>query len=306
MTTAHLTVSVPNEWTRERLAGVDGASFVVWDMVGPPPEDLTMAVVPYMAENSILQALSGTTVSVVQSQSIGYDGVADVLPTGIAFCNAAGVHEASTAELAVALTLASLRGIPEFTLAQASGRWAHERFDALADKRVLVIGQGGIGRAAAERFRPFEVELVRMATTARTDEHGAVHAASELVELLPEADVVLIAVPLTPATTRLVDHNFLSSMKRGALLVNVSRGAVVDTDALVAHARHGRVRAALDVTDPEPLPADHPLWTTPGILISPHVGGDSTAMAPRMERLIRDQAARLVHGEEPLNVVLRT
>jgi phosphoglycerate dehydrogenase-like enzyme len=145
-----------------------------------------------------------------------------------------------------------------------------------------------------------------MATTARTDELGAVHAVSELAELLPEADVVLLAVPLTPATTRLVDAGFLSSMKPGALLVNVSRGAVVDTDALVASARDGRVRAALDVTDPEPLPADHPLWTTPGILISPHVGGDSTAMAPRMERLIREQAVRLVRGEEPLNVVLRT
>jgi phosphoglycerate dehydrogenase-like enzyme len=306
MTTTHLTVSVPDESIRRRMGSVNGASFVVWDMIGPPPHDLTMAVVPYMAENSILQALSGTPVSVVQSQSIGYDGVAEVLPAGIAFCNAAGVHEASTAELAVALTLASLRGIPEFVLAQAGGRWAHERFDALADKRVLVIGQGGIGRAAAERFRPFDVELVRMATTARTDELGAVHAVSELDELLPEADVVLLAVPLTPATTRLVDAGFLSSMKPGALLVNVSRGAVVDTDALVASARDGRVRAALDVTDPEPLPADHPLWTTPGILISPHVGGDSTAMAPRMERLIGEQAVRLVRGEEPLNVVLRT
>jgi phosphoglycerate dehydrogenase-like enzyme len=306
MTRAHLTVSVPDESIQMRLASVDGASFAVWDMVSPPPPDLTMAVMPYMTESSILRALSGTTVSVVQSQSIGYDGVADALPAGIAFCNAAGVHEASTAELAVALTLASLRGIPEFALAQAGGRWAHERFDALADKRVLVIGQGGIGRAAAERFRPFEVELVRMATTARADEHGAVHAISELAGLLPEADVVLLAVPLTSATTRLVDADFLSSMKRGALLVNVSRGAVVDTDALVAYARDGRVRAALDVTDPEPLPANHPLWTTPGILISPHVGGDSTAMAPRMERLIREQAARLVRGEEPLNVVLRT
>ncbi|MEO8908077.1 MAG: 2-hydroxyacid dehydrogenase [Microbacteriaceae bacterium] len=306
MTTTHVTVSVPDEPTRKRVASVDGASFAVWDMVGPPPPDLTMAVVPYMAESSILRALSDTAVSVVQSQSIGYDGVADALPAGIAFCNAAGVHEASTAELAVALTLASLRGIPEFTVAQARSRWAHERFDALADKRVLVIGQGGIGRAAAERFRPFEVELVRVATTARTDEHGAVHAVSELAELLPQADVVLLAVPLTPATTRLVDDGFLSSMKRGALLVNVSRGAVVDTDALVAHARDRRVRAALDVTDPEPLPPEHPLWTTPGILITPHVGGDSTAMAPRMERLIREQAARLVRGDEPLNVVLRS
>jgi phosphoglycerate dehydrogenase-like enzyme len=304
MSAAHITVSVPDENTRSRLAPVDGASFVVWDMVSPPPPSVTMAVVPYMAEASIVRALAGTDVSVVQSQSIGYDGVAAALPAGVAFCNAAGVHEASTAELAVALTLASLRGIPEFVAAQSEGRWAHERFDSLADKRVLVIGQGGIGRAAALRFRPFEVDLVRVATTARTDELGEIHAIADLAGLLPEADVVLLAVPLTAETTHLVDDEFLSAMKPGAVLVNVSRGAVVDTDALLAHA--GRIRAALDVTDPEPLPADHPLWRAEGILISPHVGGDSTAMAPRMDRLIREQAARLVRGEEPQNVVLRT
>ena len=275
-------------------------------MISAPPADLTMAVVPYMSPLSLLRALAGTTVSVVQSQSIGYDGVADLLPAGVTYCNAAGVHEASTAELAVALTLASLRGLPAFTTAQAERRWAHERFDSLADKRVLVIGQGGIGRAAAERFRPFDVDLVRVATTARTDEDGAVHAVSELATLLPESDVVLLAVPLNPATTRMVDDHFLAAMKPGALLVNVSRGAVVDTDALVAHARDGRVMAALDVTDPEPLPPDHPLWSIPGILITPHVGGDSTAMAPRMERLIHNQVTRLVRGDEPLNAVLRT
>ncbi|HEY9477685.1 MAG TPA: 2-hydroxyacid dehydrogenase [Microbacteriaceae bacterium] len=304
MTTPRITISVPSETMHARLAPVDGASFVVWDMVSAPPPAVTMAVVPYMAEASIVRRIAGTAVSVVQSQSIGYDGVAEALPANVAFCNAAGVHEASTAELAVALTLASLRGIPEFAAAQAEGRWAHERFDSLADKRVLVLGQGGIGRAAALRFRPFEVDLVRVATTARTDEFGEIHPISQLAGLLPEADVVLLAVPLTPATTHLVDDAFLSAMKPGALLVNVSRGAVVDTDALLAHA--GRIRAALDVTDPEPLPADHPLWRAAGILITPHVGGDSTAMAPRMERLIRDQAARLVRGEEPQNVVLRT
>jgi len=306
MTKAQITISVPDESMRLRLAPVDGVSFEVWDLHSVPPAGITMAVMPYMAPISTLRAITGTGISMVQSQSIGYDGVADVLPARITFCNAAGVHESSTAELAVALTLASLRGIPAFAQAQSERHWAHARFDALADKRVLVIGQGGIGLAASARFRPFEVEVIRVATTARTDEHGAVHAVSELADLLPAADVVLLAVPLTAATTRLVNDDFLAAMKPGALLVNVSRGAVVDTDALVAHARAGRVRAALDVTDPEPLPTEHPLWTTPGILITPHVGGDSTAMAPRVDRLIRDQAARLVRGDEPLNVVLRT
>ena len=299
-----ITVSVPDEAMRDRLAPVAGASFEVWDMISAPPPGLTMTVVPYMKPVALLRALNGTGISIAQSQSIGYDGVKDALPPGVVFCNAAGVHEASTAELAVALTLASLRGIPEFLTAQSQGRWAHEQFDSLADKRVLILGHGGIGRAAAARFRPFEVELDRVATTARTDEHGAIHAFSELASLLPQADVVVLAVPLSPETTHLVDDAFLRRMKPGALLVNVSRGAVVDTDALVEHARTGRIRAALDVTDPEPLPADHPLWHSPGVIITPHVGGHSGAMAPRVDKLVREQTARLVRGDALLNIVL--
>ena len=304
--TARLTVSLPTEEMLSRLQPVEGVKFIVWDMESTAPDGIAMAVVPYMTPASLLSSLDGAGISVVQSQSIGFDGVEAVLPTGTTFCNAAGVHEASTAELAVALTLASLRGLPDFVTAQAEGLWVHAQYDSLADKRIVIIGHGGIGQAAAARFRPFETIVDRVATTARTDEHGPIHALDELPELLPHADVVVLAVPLTETTKHLVDAAFLAAMKRLALLVNVSRGPIVDTDALLASLRAGHVRAALDVTDPEPLPTDHPLWSAPGVLISPHVGGHSGAMAPRVDRLIRSQATRLAEGGELVNVVLRT
>jgi phosphoglycerate dehydrogenase-like enzyme len=150
------------------------------------------------------------------------------------------------------------------------------------------------------------VSVVRVAGHARTDERGPIHAIDEVHSLLPHADIVIIAVPLGPATTHLVDEDFLAAMPDGALLVNVSRGAVADTDALVRHAMSGRLRLALDVTDPEPLPAGHPLYGLPNVLITPHVGGASTAMLPRMARLVRAQVERMLAGEPPLNVVLRT
>lgn len=302
-----LIVSVPDETMAQRLQPApEGARYLVWPMREPSPEPrIDLLVPPYTGLKRALTQLPSVEVSVIQAQAIGYEGVAELLPPGTIYCNAAGVHEASTAELAVALTLASLRGIPDFVRRQDRGEWNWVMNDALADKTVLIIGQGGIGRAAAARFAPFEVNLVRVATSARVDAAGRVHGTDELPVLLPHADVVVLAVPLTETTTNLVDDDFLSQLKAGALLVNVSRGRVVDTDALIEHANRGRVRAALDVMEPEPPQADHPLWHTPGILISPHVGGNTTAMAPRVDRLIRTQLERMLAGEEPVNVVLR-
>ena len=162
---------------------------------------------------------------------------------------------------------------------------------ALADKRVLVLGYGSIGRAIAARLTPFEVQVTAVASSARDGDDlvPSVHAVAQLPSLLPQHDVVIVIVPLSPATTRLVDADFLAAMPDGALLVNVARGGVVDTDALVREAASGRLLAALDVTDPEPLPPGHPLWSTPGVLITPHVGGASSAFRPRAVRLVRDQ-----------------
>jgi phosphoglycerate dehydrogenase-like enzyme len=259
-----------------------------------------------MGQAPHLPVLAGVTTRLVQSQSIGYDDVPDALPPGHVFANAATVHETSTAELTLALVLASQRGLPDFVRAAAAGRWVPARHASLADRRVLLIGYGGVGRAVEERLAPFEVDLTRVASRARLDRAGRIHGIDELPQLLPDAEIVIVGVPLNEATTGLVDAGFLAALPDGALVVNVARGKVADTDAIVAEAASGRLRFALDVTDPEPLPDGHPLFALPNVLVSPHVGGASTAMMPRMARLLRRQIERMLRGDEPLNVVLRS
>lgn len=279
----------------------EGARLIRWDLDGPAPEkDIDIVVVPYMDASGRYQWLEGIRPRFVQSQSIGYDNVQ--LPPGIVFANAASVHETSTAELTLALILAAQRGIPDFVRAAERGQWAPARYASLADRTVLLLGYGGVGRAVEERLAPFEVDVIRVARTARDGIHGF----EDLPALLPGADIVVVGVPLTPETAGMVDAAFLTAMPDGALLVNIARGPVVDTEALLAEAGSGRLRAALDVTDPEPLPEGHPLFALPNVLISPHVGGATTAMLPRMARLLRRQIERTLRDEEPLNVVLRT
>jgi phosphoglycerate dehydrogenase-like enzyme len=301
-----LVVSVPTEKLAADIGPApEGVEVIVWGMDAAAPRDeIDIVVPPYMSASVILPRLEGVRTRLVQSQSIGYDGIAAHLPRGHAFANAASVHEASTAELAVALTLASQRRIPAFVRAQDEGRWAPEFATSLADRRVLLLGYGGVGKAIAARLAPFEVELVAVASRAREEEGMPVHGVSELSTLLPDADIVITSLPAGEATNKIIDDAFLSALPDGALVVNVGRGSLVDTDALVDHVRRGRVRAALDVTEPEPLPADHPLWSLPGVLISPHVGGASTAMEPRIARLVRTQIERMLAGEPPLNVVI--
>jgi phosphoglycerate dehydrogenase-like enzyme len=303
-----LIVSMPGSTLKDALGSVpDGVEVIVWDMTGPAPVDaIDIAVPPYMGASDKLVNLAGVRTRLVQSQSIGYDGVERVLPPGHVYANAATVHETSTAELTLALILASQRGIPNFVRAAERGHWAPERLQSLADRTVLIVGYGGVGKAVEERLLPFETDVVRVASAARDDERGHIHGIDELPALLPSADVVVIGVPLNSSTVHLVDDSFLSLMPDGALLVNIARGRVVDTDAMLDHATRGRLRFALDVTDPEPLPDGHPLFALPNVLISPHVGGASTAMMPRMARLLRRQIERMLAGDEPLNVVLRS
>ncbi|AYF99499.1 hydroxyacid dehydrogenase [Protaetiibacter intestinalis] len=287
---------------RTRLAPQLGdTAATVWtlgtDAPFPGPADLL--VLPYMIPAAELGRLNGLPVALVQSQTLGYDGVAEHLPAGITYCNALEVHESSTAELALALTLAALRGIPAAVRDAAEGRWAHRRRPGLAGKRVVLVGVGGVGAEISRRLEPFGVELVRVARTARADVHGI----DELPALLPDADVAIVAVPLTAETRHLVDARLLAALPDGALLVNVSRGEIVDTDALLGELTRGRIVAALDVTDPEPLPPGHPLWTAPGVLITPHLGGDTDAMDARIDRVVLEQLRRLRAGEPPLNLV---
>jgi len=303
-----LIVSVPTPELYDALAATrSDLDLVLWDMTTPSPHaHIDLVVPPYMVGNAVLAQLTTVTTRLVQSQLVGYDGVADVLPRGHVFANAASVHESSTAELTLALILAVQRGIPDFVRAASEGRWARAFHESLADRRVLLVGYGGVGRAIEDRLLAFETTVVRLATRERDDERGHVYGLNALHEQLALADIVVVGVPLTPETTHLVDDAFLRAMRDGSLLVNIARGKVADTDALLAHATRGRLRLALDVTDPEPLPEGHPLFSLPNVLISPHVGGASSAMLPRMVRLLNAQIDRLERGEEPQNVVLRT
>ncbi|MFE3856402.1 2-hydroxyacid dehydrogenase [Streptomyces griseorubiginosus] len=304
----------------DEIAGLPaGPTYLFWDggedgaqEFPGDPADCVLYVVPYMKRQPVkVRPLAQMpNLQVVQTLTAGVDDVmaklSDLAP-GVRLCNARGVHEASTAELALTLTLASLRGIPGFVRAQQQERWQGDFHPALADKNVLVVGYGAIGAAIEDRLVPFEVARVaRVARSARTTERGPVHPLTDLPALLPEADVVILSTPLNDTTRGLVDAEFLARMKDGALLVNVARGPVVDTKALLAELETGRITAALDVVDPEPLPPGHPLWQAPGLLISPHVGGPTSAFLPRAKRLLADQLHRFVNHEPLRNVILTT
>ncbi len=281
---------------------ISGLEMVTWDVHEPHPraDEIAVVVPPYLDPHQRLD-LFGTLpkLELVQLLTAGYDNVTPHLPPGVTLCSGGGIHDASTAELALTLILASIRGIPDFVRAQDQNHWIPTRiWPALADRRVLVVGYGKVGRAIAARLLPFETVVTAVASRARAGDElvDEVHGIDELPALLPEQDVVVVITPLTDTTAGLVDARFLAAMKDGALLVNVARGKVADTDALVAEAASGRLRVAVDVTDPEPLPAGHPLWSTPNVLVSPHVGGASTAFRPRALALVRRQLAAYAEG----------
>ncbi|HET7397748.1 MAG TPA: 2-hydroxyacid dehydrogenase [Intrasporangium sp.] len=306
-----LVVSVPEEQYAAVLRELPGVDAVVWDLADDHPrgEELRLVVPPYQSRVELAKRLGRLDrLQVVQLLTAGYDDVLGDVPDGVALCNAAGVHDASTAELAVALALASIRRLPEFVQAQDEGLWLRPPVGpALADSRVLVVGYGQIGQAVARRLAPFEVTVTAVASRRREGDDlvDVVHGIDELPTLVPEADVLILVVPLSDDTRGLVDADLLALLPDGAVVVNVARGPVVDTDALVAACAGGRIRAAVDVTDPEPLPPDHPLWRTPGVLLSPHVGGATRAMAPRAGALLRRQVEALRDGRPLRNVVVQ-
>lgn len=288
--------------TSLRYEVVDPVDGDVPDTVG----DVAFYVPPYRLGPEVTRVLADMArLAVVQTLTAGVDHVQPALPDGVVLCSGRGIHDASTAELALTLVLASLRGVPEAVRGQQRRAWAPGWRTSLADRRVLVVGYGAVGRAVEARLTPFEVEVVRVARTARhrPEEPGPVHGFDELADLLPDADVVVLVCPLTDETRGRLDAAMLARLPDGALLVNLARGPVVDTDALLAELRSRRLTAALDVVDPEPLPADHPLWDVPGLLVTPHVGGMTSAMWPRSHRLVRDQLHRWAAGEPLHNQV---
>jgi len=308
-----LTVTVPTPDLLDRLADLtDRVRLIHWDLSAPLPADIAaqvdMVVIPhyfvYAGGWAVLRKLPN--LRLVQLPSAGFEHAVPLIPVGVTLCNGRGVHSAGTAELAMALMLAVQRDMVASVRAMDSGRWYNAFGTSLADRRALVVGAGSVADALVARLRPFEVEVTRVARTARDDADGRVHGVEELPALVADADVVVLTVPLDESTYHLVDAALLARMKDGALLVNVARGKVVDTDALLAELRAGRLRAALDVTDPEPLPPEHPLWHAPNVLITAHQGGNTDAVYPRVAALIRRQLTALLAGDEPINVVART
>ena len=267
----------------------------------PDPQMLASAgffVPGYLEQPNADWVVSLPHVEVVQLLTIGYDyAIAHVRP-GVTLCNAAGVHEQSTAELAVGMIIARWRGVDRAARDMESGTWDHRRGRSLQDARVVIVGAGGVASRIADSLAPFGCSTQLVGRTAR----AGVASADQLPSLVAEADVVVLAVPLTPQTEGMVDQAFVKRMRDGALLVNVARGSVVVTDALLAELP--RIEAALDVVDPEPLPAEHPLWHAPGVLITPHIGGDSDAFPRLARRLIVDQVRRWRGGEPLVNVIV--
>lgn len=295
-------VSIPDQEWVSALSGLPDVQIVHWDLTARPPRtDIEVVVAPYMSSPTRLERLADLPdLRAVQLVTAGYEHALRYLPDGVQLANGAGIHDTSTAELTLALTLAAQRGIPDFVRAQERGEWLRAAgLPSLADRRVLLIGYGSVGRAIVRRLDAFEAQVTAVASRARAGDDlvERVHGVDELPGLLPDAEIVILIVPLTEATRHLVDARFLERLPHDALVVNVARGQVVDTEALVAACQAGRVRAALDVTDPEPLPEDHPLWSCPNVLISPHVGGASTAFDPRALEFLRAELTRYARGD---------
>jgi phosphoglycerate dehydrogenase-like enzyme len=295
---------LPTQRLADAVGPVDGVELVVWRGGGAPPraEEVELLVPDYTRSRSVLELLDALPrLRVVQLQTAGYDGLLELTPERVQLANARGVHDDATAELALGLTIASLRGID--TAVRETGAWRQDTSRrSLADSRVAILGYGSIGRAVAERMLACRAVVTGVASAARNDELvGRVVTAADLDWAAQH--VVIVVLPLSEATHHVVDAAFLARLRDGTLVVNVGRGPLIDTDAVLAEA--GRLRFALDVTDPEPLPPGHPLWTAPGVLITPHIAGGTTAMLPRMADLVRDQLTRLRDSSPLRNVVSR-
>jgi phosphoglycerate dehydrogenase-like enzyme len=269
---------------------------------GPLPPEFYEAefLVPPYGSHRVLAALPRMReLRVVQANSSGVEWLLPHAPAGVTVCNARGTRDVAVAEWVVAAILAMTKDLAHWHGQQEESAWRPRLLDELAGSRVLIVGHGSIGRAVEARLAPFDVSVDRVASRARDGVHGV----DWLEERLPLADVVVLLLPSSAATDSLFDGAMLGRMKAGALLVNAGRGAVVDTDALVAAVGEGRIRAALDVTDPEPLPAGHPLWALPGVLLTPHLAGDSLESERRVYRLVGEQVRRYMAGEPLVNVV---
>jgi phosphoglycerate dehydrogenase-like enzyme len=304
MVSSTVRVWLPEQDAVSEMGGLpDGMVADVWtggEELPDSADEVEVVVLPFWVPPSRMAVLAKLPrLKLIQLMSAGAENVVPFVPSGVTLCNARGVHDPAVAEWIVAVILAQVRQLPRFMAAQQAGTWEPVRSEPLAGQTVLIVGYGSIGEAVERMLAPFEVTTERIARRSRP----GVMSIDDLPQALPRADIVILLVPVTPATAGLVDAKFLARMHDGALLVNAARGSIVDTAALLAELVSGRLRAALDVTDPEPLPDGHPLWSAPGLLLTPHVAGAMTTAGPRVMALVKDQLTRYAAAEPLLNVV---
>jgi phosphoglycerate dehydrogenase-like enzyme len=300
-----IVAAVQSQELADAVGDVDGVELVVWPQGEDPPEGaaaIEFLVPDYIRARTTARRLAELPrLRLVQLQSAGYDAVIDLVPPRLDLLSARGVHDDATAELALGLTIASLRGID--VAVREAGHWAQDTTRrSLADSRVAILGYGSIGRAVATRMLACRARVTGIATAGRTDDLVGTVVTADEVDWGAQ-HVVVVVLPLSELTLHMVNASFLAQLSDETLVVNVGRGPLLDTDAVLAEA--GRLRFALDVTDPEPLPDDHPLWGAPDVLVTPHMAGGTTAMLPRMAALVRDQLERLRDGRPLRNVVPR-
>ncbi|WHT18159.1 2-hydroxyacid dehydrogenase [Crossiella sp. CA-258035] len=301
-----LTVLLPDyPGAADLVSAIEGVRVVTYDphdQLNMPAEavDAEVFVPPFLASRELVPlAESLPRLQLVQLLSAGAEAWIGALPERVKLSNCRGAHGGSTAEWVVGALLSIYRDFREFDAAQRAGEWAYHQTDTLQGKRVLVVGAGDLGRQLERRLLPFDTEVTLVGRSAREGVRGE----DELPELLGEYDVVVVVVPMTEDTRHLVDAKFLARMADGAIFVNGARGPVVDTDALLAELTSGRLRAALDVTDPEPLPEGHPLWRAPNLLLTPHVAGSVAGQHQRAFRIVARQIAQFAAGKDPENLI---
>jgi phosphoglycerate dehydrogenase-like enzyme len=295
--------------TSERVHMGDMPANVDVRLVPPEPEavpdlgDVELIVPSARTRESLLELLDGGAgrLRVVQTTSAGVDWLIGHVPGHVMVCNARGVYDAPLAEWVVGAILAMQRGLMQSRDAQARHAWEAIEPPELLGRRVVILGLGSIGTAIADRLRPFGVEIIGVGRSAREGVRGL----GDLDEVLRSAEILVDVLPLTTETRGLLDARRLGLLPNGALVVNAGRGPTIKTEALVDELRTGRIRAALDVTDPEPLPTDHPLWGLPNVLITPHMAGDSPGSTIRAFELAGDQIRRYASGETLINEVGR-
>jgi phosphoglycerate dehydrogenase-like enzyme len=304
MTSSTIKVWLPTPEAAELMGGLPaGIAADVWtggEQLPDSADEVEVVVLPFGVADAQMQGLAKLPrLRLIQLLSAGAERAIPFVPPGVTLANARGAHDPAVAEWIMAVILAQVRHLPKYIVAQQAGRWEHDAARPLGGQTILIVGYGSIGEATERMLAPMQVNVKRIAKTARE----GVSSMDDLPSMLPNADIVLLLVPVTPATTKMVDEAFLARMKDGALLVNAARGSIVDTDALLKELTAGRLLAALDVTEPEPLPAGHPLWSAPGLLLTPHVGGATTDAMERALAIAKDQLARYAAGEPLLNVV---